>query len=126
MSVVRAEGALGLREMKRRSTRTTTMQCRYPVMLSRIKTSAEPDMDFLNDKQYTTRPGKRCIKRVKRNMQSTEPFMRDGSAAKDTESRCRTMDGRRATSCCLTELLWKIIHILRQELSEFVTQNIGF
>ena len=74
----------------------------------------------------TTRPGKCCIKRVTRNMESTQPFMRDGSAAKDTESRCRTMDGRRATSCYLTELPWEIIYTLRRELSEFVTQNIGF
>ena len=52
--------------------------------------------------------------------------MRDGSAAKDSESRGRTMDGRRATSWTLTKLPWKIINTLRQELSEFVTQNIGF
>ena len=37
---------------------------------------------------YTTRPGK-CKKRVKSNKESTQPLMRDGSAAKDTESRCR-------------------------------------
>ena len=90
--------------MKRRSTKATTMQCRYPAMLSKKKTSAEPDMDLVNDKEYTTWPGNCCINRVRRNMDSTHPFMRDGSATKDTESRCRTMDGLRATSCYLTEL----------------------
>ena len=79
-------------------------------------------MDLLNDKEHTTRLGKCCIKRVKRNMVSTQPFI----AKKDTESRNRTMDGMRATSCYLTELPRKIINTLRHALSEFVTQNIGF
>ena len=51
-------------------------------------------------------------------------FLRDGSATTDTESRCRTMDGMRATSCCLTESPWKIIDALRQKLSAFVTRGL--
>ena len=102
MSTVLVEDALEYRRAHRRSTRATTMSCQYLVMLSRRTTSAAPDMDLLNERILYC-----CIKRVKRNMESTQPFMRDGSAATDTESRCRTMDGRRATSCYLTELPWK-------------------
>ena len=53
---------------------------------------------------------------LKRNMDSTHPFLRDGSATKDTESRCRTMVGTRATPCHLTELSWKIINTSQQML----------
>ena len=83
-------------------------------------------MDLLNENEHITRPEKWCIKRVKRNMDNTHPFLRDGSATTDTESRCRPVDGLRATSCYLTDLPWKITGTLRQELREFVTQNIGF
>ena len=38
------------------------------LLLRRI-TSAEPDTDLLNDKEYTTGPRKCCIKRVKSNME---------------------------------------------------------
>ena len=37
-------------------------------------------MDLLSDKEHSTRPGKCCIKRVKRNMDSNHSFLRDGSA----------------------------------------------
>ena len=49
-----------------------------------------------------------------------------GTTMTDTESRCRTMDGMRATSCYLTELPWKLIRTSQQELRQFETQNIGF
>ena len=39
-------------------------------MLSRRITSAEPDMDLLNDNECVTRPKTCCIKRVKRNMET--------------------------------------------------------
>ena len=55
------------------------MSCRYPLMLSRRITSAAPDMDLLNDNACITRL-KTCIKRVKRNMGNTHPFLQDGSA----------------------------------------------
>ena len=50
---IRAEDTSRSREMKRKSTRATTMQCRYPAMLSR-----SPAMDLLNNKEDFTRPEK--------------------------------------------------------------------
>ena len=97
---------------EKESTRATTMSCRYPAMLSIRRTSAEPDMDV-------TRPEKCYIKQIKRNMENTHPFLRDGSATTDAESRCRTLDGLRRTSCYLTELPWKISDTSRQEPREF-------
>ena len=66
-----------------------------PTKLSSRIISAEPDMDFLNDKECITRPEK-CY--TKRNMVDTHPFLRDGSATTDTVSRGRTLDGLRRTS----------------------------
>ena len=60
---------------------------------------------------------------IKRNMEDTHPFLRDGSATTSTESRCRTLDGLSRTSCYLTELSWKIIHTSRRELREVDTRN---
>ena len=80
----------------RMSTRATTMSCRYPAMLSRRITSAEPDMDLLKENEYITRPEKCCIKRVKRNMDNTHPFVRDGITTGDTESHRQKLDGQRA------------------------------
>ena len=45
------------------------MSCRYPAMLLGRKTSAEPDMDLLKDKERVTRQEKCYIKQVKRNME---------------------------------------------------------
>ena len=77
-------------------------------MLSRRITRAEPDMDLLNDKECFTKPQKCFTKQVKRNMEDTHPFLRDGSATTDTESRCRTLDGLRRTSCCLTKIIGNV------------------
>ena len=68
-----------LRWVKRRSTTATTMSCPYPALLSNRITSAAPDMDLLNDSECTTRLKKCNIKRVKRNMEDTHPFLRGGT-----------------------------------------------
>ena len=72
--------------MNKRSTRATTMSCRYLAMLSRRITSVAPDMDLLNDKECFTRPEKCFIKRTKRNMEDTHPFLRDGTTTSRTEN----------------------------------------
>ena len=51
--------------MKGRSTRATTMSCRYPAMLSRRIKNAAPDVDLLNDNECITRQKKSSIKRFK-------------------------------------------------------------
>ena len=80
-------------------------------------------MDLLNDKECMTEPEKCYTKQVKRNLEDTHPFLRDGSATTDTESRCRTLDGLRRTS---SELPREIMYTSRQELEEVDTQNVGF
>ena len=113
-------------EWKRRSTRATTMSCRYLAMLSRRITSAAPDMDLPNDNECITRLKICCTKLVKRNMEDIHPFLRGGTTNTVTEIRWHALDGLSRTSCYLTELPWKIIHTSQQELREFETQNIRF
>ena len=59
--------------MTRRSTKATTMSCRHLAMLSRIIPSAAPNMDLLNDNESINK--KCCIKRVRRDMENTHPFL---------------------------------------------------
>ena len=80
----------------RRSTRATTMSCQYLAMLSRRTTSAAPDMDLLSDNECITRLKKCCIKPVKKSMENTHPFLRDGITTTNTESRCHKLDGQRS------------------------------
>ena len=69
---------LGVSQSTRRSTRATTMSCQYLTLLSRRITSAAPGMDLLSDKECITRRKKCCIKLVKKSMENTHPFLRDG------------------------------------------------
>ena len=75
LSIVHGVGAKECRGMRRRSTRTTTMSCRYPAVLSRRIASAEPVMDLLKDQESITRPEKCYTTQVKRNMENTHPFL---------------------------------------------------
>ena len=52
------------------------------------KTSAVSDMDLLNDNECITRLKKCCKKLVKKNMEDTHPFLRDGITTTNTESLC--------------------------------------
>ena len=107
LSIVLAEDASEFVKVKRRSTRATTMSCRYPPMLSRRITSAEPDMDLLNDNECITISKTCCAKRAKRNMEDTHPFLRGDTATTSTEIRWHALDGLSRTSCYVTELPWK-------------------
>ena len=97
-----------------------------PAMLSRRTTSAAPDMDLLNDNECSTRLKNCCVKFVKKSMENTHPFLRDGITTTNTESLCPKLDGQRIIQCYMTEPLWRIIHSSQQELREFEIQNIGF
>ena len=55
------------------------MLYRHPATISRRMTSAAPDMDLLNDNECITRLKTCNTRRVKRNMDHTHLFLRDGS-----------------------------------------------
>ena len=126
LSVVFVDDAQECRKVLRRSTRATTMSCQYLAMLSRRITGAAPDMDLLNDNECSTRLKNCCIKLVKKSMENTHPFLRDGITTANTESLCQKLDCQRSKKSYMTEPLWRIIHSSQQELREFEIQNIGF
>ena len=88
-----AEWKGGRQEQQRR-------QCRYPAMLSRRIRSAEPDLDLLNDKESINKAQRNATQSGSKETWSAPNHSCEmAQLTKDTESRCRTMDGRRATSC---------------------------
>ena len=62
-----------------------------PAMLSRRITGAAPDMDLLNDNECSTRLKNCCIKLVKKSMENTHPFLRDGITTANTESGAKNV-----------------------------------
>ena len=82
-----------LRRDQKSSKRTTTTSLQSLVMLLRRIAAAVPNMDFLNEKECTTRLKICCEMLAKKSTEAIHPHLHGGTTTTNAENRCHWLDG---------------------------------